>query len=59
MSDQEKIAALARGYWENEGKPEGRAAEHWARAEQEYRQSVDAEQLPHKDKPEDGPVKPA
>jgi hypothetical protein len=31
---REEIARLAQGYWEEEGRPEGRAEEHWNRAEQ-------------------------
>ena len=37
--DHEKIRARARRMWEQEGRPEGRAEEHWARA----RRQVDAE----------------
>lgn len=29
----EEIEALARSYWEAEGRPEGRHLEHWLRAE--------------------------
>jgi Protein of unknown function (DUF2934) len=32
------IAALARKFWEEEGQPEGKAEEHWQRAEAELRQ---------------------
>jgi hypothetical protein len=28
------IAALAYTYWESEGRPDGRALDHWVRAEQ-------------------------
>jgi len=32
---EEEIAALAHRYYEEEGRPEGRAEEHWHRAQQE------------------------
>lgn len=32
-SQQEEIARRAREIWEAEGRPEGRAAQHWAEAE--------------------------
>ncbi|MDX2081681.1 MAG: DUF2934 domain-containing protein [Terrimicrobiaceae bacterium] len=32
-SREQKIAEIARRIYEEEGRPEGRAAEHWARAE--------------------------
>jgi hypothetical protein len=35
MSREEKIRAKAQAIWEAEGRPEGRAAEHWAQAERE------------------------
>ena len=35
---QEDIAALAQKFWEEEGQPEGKAEEHWLRAEQQLRQ---------------------
>lgn len=31
----EKVAQLAHGYWEAEGRPEGKHLEHWFRAETE------------------------
>jgi hypothetical protein len=34
----EKIARLAKLHWEEEGHPEGRAQEHWLRAERELRE---------------------
>ena len=34
----EDIAALAESYWEEEGRPEGKAEEHWLRAEEALRQ---------------------
>lgn len=34
-----EIAALAHRYYEEERRPQGKAAEHWARAEQELRKS--------------------
>ena len=30
----EEIAPIARALWENEGRPEGKADEHWQRAEE-------------------------
>ena len=38
MPTQADIAQLAQQYWEEEGRPEGRATEHWNRAEQALRQ---------------------
>ncbi len=35
--DQETIAALARKFWEEEGRPEGKDQEHWLRAETQLR----------------------
>jgi hypothetical protein len=32
---EEEIAALAQHYWEEEGQPDGKALEHWQRAESE------------------------
>ncbi len=37
MDEQTKIAALAQRYYEEEGRPEGKAEEHWLRAERELR----------------------
>ncbi len=34
---EDEIAALAHRYYEKEGRPEGRAHEHWLRAEEELR----------------------
>jgi len=34
----EDITALAHKIWEEEGKPEGKAEEHWLRAEKELSQ---------------------
>jgi F0F1-type ATP synthase epsilon subunit len=34
---EDQIAALARKFWEEEGQPEGKAEEHWARAEEQLR----------------------
>lgn len=31
----EEIEALARSYWEAEGRPDGRHLDHWLRAERE------------------------
>jgi hypothetical protein len=36
----EEIGALAKLHWEEEGQPEGRALEHWHRAESELRRRV-------------------
>jgi len=33
--DREKIASRAERLWEEEGRPEGKADEHWRRAEEE------------------------
>jgi hypothetical protein len=57
MADEEKITALAHKYWEEEGCPEGRAAEHWARAESEIKQALHSEQSPLEEPPEGGHVK--
>jgi hypothetical protein len=38
----EDIARLAQLYWEEEGHPEGRAEEHWRRAEEHLRHFSDA-----------------
>ena len=38
FDEETEIAALARRYYEEEGRPEGRALEHWRRAEKEIRQ---------------------
>lgn len=35
MDELTEIAALAHHYYEEEGRPEGRAIEHWLRAERE------------------------
>lgn len=34
---EEEVAAVAQRYYEDEGRPEGRATDHWLRAEQEVR----------------------
>jgi hypothetical protein len=34
LTEQEEIQSLAYRLFENEGKPEGRAEEHWAKAEE-------------------------
>ena len=36
----EEIGALAKLHWEEEGRPDGRALEHWHRAESELRRRV-------------------
>jgi hypothetical protein len=35
MQDEERIRQRAHDIWEREGRPEGRRAEHWARARRE------------------------
>ena len=40
MPSQADIAQLAQQYWEEEGRPEGRATDHWSRAEQALRQQA-------------------
>jgi Protein of unknown function (DUF2934) len=35
MQDEERIRQRAHDIWEREGRPEGRHAEHWARARRE------------------------
>jgi hypothetical protein len=37
------ITALAREFWEEEGRPEGKAEEHWARAEAQLRKETPPE----------------
>jgi hypothetical protein len=39
----EEIAQLAHRYYEEEGKPEGRAHEHWLRAERELQHATGQE----------------
>ena len=34
---EEQIADLARKIWEDEGQPEGKAEEHWTRAQEQLR----------------------
>jgi hypothetical protein len=36
---QEDVAALARKFWEEEGQPDGKAEEHWQKAEETLRQA--------------------
>ncbi|WEF23050.1 DUF2934 domain-containing protein [Paracoccus sp. S3-43] len=40
---QERIKRRAHEIWESEGRPEGRDAEHWSRAEEELRTQTDGE----------------
>lgn len=40
MPTQADIAQLAQQYWEEEGRPEGRATDHWQRAEETLRQQA-------------------
>ena len=37
---REEIARLAHRYYEEEGRPDGRADEHWLRAEQEFQGAI-------------------
>ena len=37
MPSQADIAQLAQQYWEEEGRPENRATDHWSRAERTLR----------------------
>ncbi len=48
---QEEVAALARQFWEEEGRPEGKAEEHWRRADEQLRRS-----LPVADQPPEEPA---
>ena len=41
MPSQADIAQLAQQYWEEEGRPDGRARDHWERAERTLRQQAD------------------
>jgi len=41
----ERIAARAYEIWEQEGRPTGKAEEHWRRAEQEVAAAMNAEQM--------------
>ena len=43
MPSQADIAQLAQQYWEEEGRPEGRATDHWSRAEKALRQHAGLE----------------
>ncbi len=38
---QERIKQRAHEIWESEGRPDGRDAEHWSRAEEELRNQMD------------------
>jgi hypothetical protein len=38
VTEQEHIAALAYKFYEEEGRPEGKADEHWAKAERAVRE---------------------
>lgn len=39
---EEDISSLARKYWEEEGQPDGKAEEHWKRAEEQLRQQSES-----------------
>jgi hypothetical protein len=49
----EKVRQLAHQIWEDEGKPDGRAQEHWGRAEEMVRAALKAK--PAKPKAETKP----
>ena len=38
----DEIAALAQKFWEDEGQPEGKAEEHWERAQAQLRGTADS-----------------
>jgi hypothetical protein len=40
---EEQIADLARKFWEEEGQPEGKAEEHWTRAQEQLRNGSEAQ----------------
>lgn len=42
---QERIRQRAHEIWESEGRPEGREADHWSRAEQELRNRMGDDRL--------------
>ncbi|MCE0523144.1 MAG: DUF2934 domain-containing protein [Methylacidiphilales bacterium] len=42
--DEEDVRALAHAIWERQGRPEGRALEHWQEAEELFRAKWLAEQ---------------
>jgi hypothetical protein len=39
----EQIATLARKFWEEEGQPEGKAEEHWNRAQDQLRNDASSQ----------------
>ncbi|MCZ0961207.1 DUF2934 domain-containing protein [Paracoccus benzoatiresistens] len=41
---QERIRLRAHEIWESEGRPEGRDADHWSRAEEELRNQLEGDQ---------------
>jgi hypothetical protein len=41
-----EVAALARQYYEEEGRPEGRSLDHWLRAEREIRRRMGISKAP-------------
>lgn len=43
---EEEIGALAHSYYEDEGRPEGLAQDHWLRAEQQIRARHESEPAP-------------
>jgi hypothetical protein len=40
VDEEDEIAALAYRFYEEEGRPEGRASDHWLRAERELRKQA-------------------
>ncbi len=42
---EDEISALARRYYEDEGRPEGRSLDHWLRAENELRRQSSSKPL--------------
>jgi hypothetical protein len=50
-ADEGRIRELAYGYWLAEGKPEGRDAEHWARAKEEVARHSDQQRPERSTKP--------
>jgi hypothetical protein len=40
LDEEAEIAALAYRFYEEEGRPEGRASDHWLRAERELREQA-------------------
>jgi hypothetical protein len=51
----EEIAALAQRYYDEEGQPEGRAEEHWTRAEIHLRQERQSNSMTNQEAPASSP----